>query len=336
MFPAPYPIQDTHIPDRMNRICILGGSGFVGRHIVERLVAQGHFVTVPTRRRERAKHLYLLPTVDVVQADVHDSATLARLFARCDVVVNLVGILQSRSGQPYGPDFARVHVELPQKVVAACIDAGVPRLLHMSALKADADAPSEYLRSKAEGEAAVIGARGRIAATIFRPSVVFGPEDQFLNVFARIQKILPVVFLACPDARFQPIYVGDVARAFVDSLELDESFDKAYDLVGPKVYTLRELVEYAGNASGHSRPIIGLGPRLSWFQARLMEILPGKLMSRDNIRSMRLANVSDAAFPFGIRPTPLEAIAPAYLRGVYARSRFSAFRYRAGRKPREV
>lgn len=320
----------------MNRICVLGGSGFVGRHIVERLVGEGHFVTVPTRRRERAKHLYLLPTVDAVEADVHDPATLARVFARCDAVINLVGILQSRPGRPYGPDFARVHVELPQKVVAACAEAGVSRLLHMSALKAAADAPSEYLRSKAEGEAAVIGARGRVAATIFRPSVVFGPEDRFLNMFAWLQKIMPVVFLACPDARFQPVYVADVARAFVAALDRDESFDKAYDLVGPKVYTLRELVEYAGKASGRSHPVIGLGARLSWCQARTMELLPGKLMSRDNVRSMQVANTSDASFPFGIQPAPLEAIAPAYLKGIYARSRFSAFRYRAGRKPREV
>jgi uncharacterized protein YbjT (DUF2867 family) len=320
----------------MKRICITGGSGFIGRHVVERLVAQGHFVVVPTRRRERAKHLYLLPTVDVVEADIHDPATLARLFVRCDVVINLVGILQSRPGQPYGPDFARAHVELPQKIVAACAEAGVPRLLHMSALKAASDAPSEYLRSKAEGEAAVIAARGRVAATIFRPSVVFGPEDRFLNTFARLQKFLPVVFLACPDARFQPVYVRDVARTFVTSLDLDESFDKAYDLAGPRVYSLRELVEYAGTASGHSRPIVGLGRRLSWCQARVMELLPGKLMSRDNLRSMRLANVSDAPFPFGIDPTPLEAVAPGYLKGIYARSRFSTFRYRAGRKPREV
>jgi uncharacterized protein YbjT (DUF2867 family) len=320
----------------MKRICIPGGSGFIGRHIVERLVEQGHFVVVPTRRRERAKHLYLLPTVDVVEADVHDPATLARLFARCDAVINLAGILQSRSGQPYGPDFARVHVELPQKIVAACAETGVPRLLHMSALKAAADAPSEYLRSKAEGEAAVIAARGRVVATIFRPSVVFGPEDRFLNTFTRLQKFLPVLFLACPDARFQPVYVRDVARAFVTSLDLDDSFDKAYDLAGPRVYSLRELVEYAGTVSGHPRPVVGLGRRLSWLQARVMELLPGKLMSRDNIRSMRLANVSDAAFPFGIAPTPLEAVAPAYLKGIYARSRFSTFRYRAGRKPREV
>lgn len=320
----------------MTRICVLGGSGFIGRHIVERLVEQGDFVTVPTRRRERAKHLYLLPTVDVVEADIHDPATLARLFARCEVVINLVGVLQSRSGEPYGPDFARAHVEFPQKVVAACAEVGVPRLLHMSALKAAADAPSEYLRSKAEGEAAVIAARGRLAATIFRPSVVFGPEDRFLNMFARLQKILPVVFLACPEARFQPVYVRDVAHAFVASMRLDESFDKAYDLAGPNVYTLRELVEFAGKASGHSRPIVGLGRRLSWCQAFAMELLPGKLMSRDNVRSMRLANVSDAKFPFGIEPAPLESVAPAYLKGVYSRSRFAAFRYRAGRKPREV
>jgi len=320
----------------MSRICVLGGSGFIGRHIVERLVERGDFVTVPTRRRERAKHLYMLPTVDVVEADVHDAATLARLFARCDAVINLVGVLQSRPGQPYGPAFARAHVALPQKVVAACTQTGTPRLLHMSALRAAADAPSEYLRSKAEGEAAVIAARGRVAATIFRPSVVFGPEDQFLNVFALLQKLLPVVLLACPDARFQPVYVRDVARAFVAALELDASFDKAYDLVGPREYTLRELVEYAGRTAGHARPIVGLGKRLSWWQARVMELLPGKLMSRDNVRSMRLPSVSDAALPFGIQPTPLEAVAPTYLKGVYSRSRFSAFRYRAGRKPREV
>jgi NADH dehydrogenase len=320
----------------MSRICVLGGSGFVGRHVVEHLVEASHFVVVPTRRRERAKHLLMLPTVDVVQGDVHDPATLARLFRSCDAVINLVGILHSRPGDPYGPDFARAHVALPQKVVAACAEAGVRRLLHMSALKTAPDAPSEYLRSKAEGESAVIAARGRIAATIFRPSVVFGPEDQFLNTFAVLQRHLPIVFLACPDAKFQPVYVEDVTRAFVMSLDREESFDKAYDLVGPKVYTLRELVEYAGRMSGYPRPIVGLGPRMSWWQARAMELLPVKLMSRDNVRSMQVANVSDAQMPFGIAPTPLEAVAPVYLKGVYSRSRFSAFRYRAGRKPREV
>jgi len=320
----------------MSRICVLGGTGFVGRHIVEHLVEASHVVVVPTRRRERAKHLIMLPTVDVVQADVHDPATLARLFRSCDAVINLVGVLHGRPGDPFGPEFARAHVALPQKVVDACIEAGVHRLLHMSALRCAPDAPSEYLRSKAEGEGAVIAARGRIAATIFRPSVVFGPEDRFLNTFAALQRHLPIVFLACPDAKFQPVYVENVARAFVASLGREESCDKAYDLVGPKVYTLRELVEYAGRVSGHPRPVVGLGPRMSWWQARAMELLPVDLMSRDNVRSMQVASVSDAPPPFGIEPTPLEAVAPVYLKGVYSRSRFSAFRYRAGRKPREV
>jgi uncharacterized protein YbjT (DUF2867 family) len=320
----------------MARICVLGGSGYIGRHLVARLAAGGHLVVVPTRRRERARHLIMLPTVDVVQADIRDPATLERLLARCDAAINLVGVLQSRNGQPYGPAFAAAHVELPKRLVAACLAAKVPRLVHMSALKAAADAPSQYLRSKADGEAAIVAARAQLATTIFRPSVVFGPEDQFLNLFARLQRVLPVLFLASPDAQFQPVYVGDVAEAFVRALDEDESHGKAYDLVGPRTYTLRELVAYAGQVSGHPRPIVGLGDRLSYLQAWLMELAPGKLMSRDNYYSMKLPNTSEAKLPFGIHATPLEAVAPVYLKGLSPRSRYSEFRYHAGRKTREV
>jgi len=320
----------------MAKICILGGSGYIGRHLVARLAAGGHLVVVPTRRRERARHLIMLPTVDVVQADIRDPATLERLLARCDAAINLVGVLQSRNGQPYGPAFAAAHVELPKRLVAACLAAKVPRLVHMSALKAAADAPSQYLRSKADGDAAIVAARAQLATTIFRPSVVFGPEDRFLNLFARLQRVLPVLFLASPDAQFQPVYVGDVAEAFVRALDEDESHGKAYDLVGPRTYTLRELVAYAGQVSGHPRPIVGLGDRLSYLQAWLMELAPGKLMSRDNYYSMRLPTTSHAQFPFGIHATPLEAVAPVYLKGLSPRSRYSEFRYHAGRKTREV
>ena len=320
----------------MAKICILGGSGYIGRHLVARLAAGGHLVVVPTRRRERARHLIMLPTVDVVQADIRDPATLERLLARCDAAINLVGVLQSRNGQPYGPAFAAAHVELPKRLVAACLAAKVPRLVHMSALKAAADAPSQYLRSKADGDAAIVAARAQLATTIFRPSVVFGPEDRFLNLFARLQRVLPVLFLASPDAQFQPVYVGDVAEAFVRALDEDESHGKAYDLVGPRTYTLRELVAYAGQVSGHPRPIVGLGDRLSYLQAWLMELAPGKLMSRDNYYSMKLPNTSEAKLPFGIHATPLDAVAPVYLKGLSPRSRYSEFRYHAGRKTREV
>ncbi|HTP48822.1 MAG TPA: complex I NDUFA9 subunit family protein, partial [Casimicrobiaceae bacterium] len=190
---------------------VLGGSGFVGRYIVARLVTDGWRVVVPTLRRERAKHLIMLPTVDVIEADIADGPLLHQLASGATVVINLVGILNEGARG----DFRGAHVEVARRVVAVCREAGVSRLLHMSALNAGADAPSKYLRSKGEAEAIV--ASSGLAWTIFRPSVIFGREDSFLNLFARLEAILPVMVLACPDARFQPVFVGDVARAFVQA-----------------------------------------------------------------------------------------------------------------------
>ncbi|MPZ47575.1 MAG: NAD-dependent epimerase/dehydratase family protein [Betaproteobacteria bacterium] len=315
---------------QIGQVTLIGGSGFVGRHIAEVLCARGIHVVVPTRNRERAKReLIVLPTADVVRADVHSPADLDRVVAGADAVVNLVGILQ-----PSGRNsFERVHVELPGKIVAACRRAGVKRLLHMSALGAAANAPSAYQRSKAEGEARVLQAAGdALAVTVFRPSVIFGSGDSLLNLFARMQRVLPIVLLGSPQAKFQPVWVEDVARAYAAALEECGTFGQRYELCGPSVHTLRELVALAGRLSGHPRPIIGLGKTLSYLQALALEFSPLKILTRDNLRSMSVDNVCGCAWPgiFGFAPSPLEVIAPFYLSHAVAR-RFDNFRARAGR-----
>ncbi|MBI3057121.1 MAG: complex I NDUFA9 subunit family protein [Betaproteobacteria bacterium] len=309
-----------------NNVCVIGGSGFVGRHVVHLLSAQGMNVTVPTRNRERAKELILLPTVDVVEADVHDAAALAQLTRGMDAVINLVGVLHDARGER---GFQQAHVELPRKVIAACRANGVRRLLHMSALGADASGPSKYLRTKGAAEA-LVRASG-LDWTVFRPSVIFGREDKFLNLFAALLRFAPVVFLASPSARFQPVFVEDVARAFVRSLADPSACGKSYDLCGPRVYTLRELVALVGAITGHRRPIIGLNAPLSYLQALVLELLPGKLMTRDNYYSMKIDNVSNQPFPFGIQPAAIEAVVPAYLGNDSPRARYRAYRDRARR-----
>ncbi len=318
-------VRGEHTSD--SAVLVLGGSGFVGRHLASQLAGAGRSVIVPTRRREDAKHLILLPTVDVVEADIGDNATLERLVSQAGTVVNLVGILNERRDG----DFARTHVELARRVVAACRAAGVTRLLHMSALGADPNGPSRYLVTKGEAEA-VVAASG-LAWTIFRPSVIFGREDNFLNLFARLERMLPIIALACPQARFQPVFVGDVARAFVLALPDDATHGQYYPLCGPGIYTLRELVAYVGELSGHRRPIVSLGPGLSMLQARVMECLPGPLMSRDNVLSMRKDSVCGCDFParFGFVPSALEAVAPEYLSVAAERSHFDDFRAHSGR-----
>jgi NADH dehydrogenase len=313
----------------MKNILLIGGSGFLGSALANRLTrlacpdarcAEGQrrpgadfFLTVPTRHRERAKALIVLPTVDVIQADVHDPATLVRLMAGQDAVINLVGILHDGEGEPYGPGFARAHVDLPRKIAAAAKVAGVRRMLHVSALKAAADAPSGYLRSKAAGEAALQEAG--LELTIFRPSVMFGAGDSFLTLFARLARIMPFFPLACASARFQPVWVGDVAATLAESLLRPDCSGRTFELCGPRCYTLAELVRYAATTAGHPRRVLPLPASLGWWQARILELLPNPPMTRDNLRSMRIASVcaADCTLPFGRRPTPLEAIAPSYL-----------------------
>lgn len=319
----------------INTVAILGGSGFVGRNVCEALAARGYRVRVATRDRERAKRqLILLPTVEVERLDVHDPAALSYFLRGAEAVINLVGVLHDGRG---AGSFREAHVELARKVVAACRDCGVGRLLHMSALGASREAPSAYLRSKGEAEAIV--RESGLAWTVFRPSVIFGRDDSFLNLFARALGMFPVMMLACPNARFQPVHVEDVAAAYARSLPSLDSAGRAYELCGPRVYTLRELVEYVGTVTGRRRPIIGLNDRLSYLQALAMELPPVKqvmraldmLMTRDNYYSMQIDSVCDCEFPFGIKPAALEAIAPSYLGPSTLRARYQRYRGRARR-----
>lgn len=298
------------------RILILGGTGFVGRALCARLVAAGHEVFVPTTHHYHHRDLTVLPTLTLLEGDVHNPEFLRRGCENKDIVINLVGILNEKGRNGHG--FARVHAELPEKLVAACRAAGVKRLLHMSALHASLNAPSHYLRTKAMGEDTVHrAAADGLHVTSFRPSVIFGPRDSFVNRFAGLLKLAPGVFpLACPDAKFQPVYVEDVVSAFVHALRDTGTHGQRYDLCGPKVYTLREIVSYIAEVMGKRVHIIGLNYTLSHMQAAIMEFAPGKPFSLDNFRSLQVDSVcSGRAFPevFGITPTPMEQMVPAYI-----------------------
>jgi uncharacterized protein YbjT (DUF2867 family) len=314
-------------------VLVTGGSGFVGRSLAERLARRdaGLRITVPTRRLMRASPLKALPTLTLIEADIAhtDDAALAALVAGHDAVVHLVAVLHGNEER-----FRRLHAELPRRLAAACAAAGVRRLVHVSALGVARDAPSMYLRSKAEGEA-LLRASG-LDVTVLRPSVMFGARDKLLNTFATLQAVLPVVPLAAADAQFQPVWVEDVAEAIVACLERPSTIGQVIECAGPDVMTLRDLVQRAGEWSGHPRPIVALPDALARVQAALMALAPGEpLMSRDNLDSMRVPNVASGALPglaaLGITPASLAQVGPTYLGGDDGCARYEPLRARARR-----
>jgi len=307
------------------KICVLGGAGFVGRHLVTRLANQGYSIRVVTRHPQRHREIEVLPGAELVGGNIHDPQTLQEQFTGCDAVINLVGVLHEYSNQ----SFRTVHVELPGKIVDACRAVGVKRLLHMSALHADASkGPSQYLFTKGEGEQVVLQAED-LAVTVFKPSIIFGPDDDFYNQFAGLLKFNPVLPLACPNSRFAPVYVDDVAQAFETALENDATIGQSYELCGPRIYTFKEIVEDIARMLGKKRCVVGLPDSLARLQAKIFGVLPVKIFTTDNYLSLQVDSVCscNGLEALGIVPRSVEGVMPAH----FADDRYDKLRQAARR-----
>lgn len=315
-------------------LALLGGTGFVGTELCSRLARAGHSLRVLTRDPARARHLQVLPGVELRRVNVHDPSALGRALAGVDVAVNLVGIL-NESGFS-GRGFQVAHAELTRRLVDVAAAQGVGRLLQMSALGADEAGPSHYQRSKGAAERCVRAAPASLDWTIFRPSVIFGARDSLMNRFAGLLRLSGgLIPLARPTARFGPVWVGDVARAFELALDGGPTSRQSYDLCGPEVVTLAELVRRAGAAIGVPARIVPLPDAVARVQAFVMDFVPGRPFSTDNYRSLSVDNVCrDNGFArLGLVPTPMEAILPGYLGASRDDNRRARHRAAAGREP---
>ncbi len=312
-----------------SRVLVLGASGFVGRSVCALLASRGVAVRALTRDALKARPLQVIPSLEVVAGSPHDDAALAAALDGVDAVVNLVGILhQSRR-----ESFEKVHAQLPRRLAIACRGAGTRRLVHVSALHASRDGPSEYLRSRGRGEDALREEGAGLAITILKPSVIFGRDDSFLNLFAGLVRPLPVVPLAGAGTKFQPVWVEDVARAVAACLEDARTAGRAFDLCGPRTYSLAEIVAFVARLQGLARLVVPLPAWAATAQAFVLEQLPGPVMTRDNLASMKLDSVCACPFPgeLGFEPAAMEAIVPDYMAGAGLRGRYTRYRGTSGR-----
>lgn len=296
------------------RVCLIGGSGFVGRHLSHQLAALGIGCRVLVRHPHRHQQLQTIPGIELRQVDVFDSRALQRALSGCDAVINLVGILNPGRGT----GFRRAHVTLVETLFAAIKDTGIRRLLHMSALHADEEhGASEYLRSKGMGEhiAHSLGRDAGLAVTSFQPSVIFGRDDSFINRFASLLRLPGPMPLACPDARFAPVYVNDVTQAFAKALSEPQTHGQRYQLCGPEEWSLEDIVDYVARNLHRPKRIVRLPDWASRLQATLLQYAPGKPFTPDNYRSLQVPSVCDCngLETLGITPTPMDAIVPGYL-----------------------
>ena len=297
---------------KSKKISVLGGNGFIGTNLISSLVSQGYKITVLVRKREKAKHLWPLPLTDIVEYE-NTVPSISKSIAESNTVINLVGVLQSTIGNPWGAEFENAHVKLTSNIVESSIEVCCKNIVHVSALGTGDNAPSMYLRSKTESEKIIQGSN--LCTTILRPSVVFGPGDKFLSMFAKMHQFLPLIPLASYSSLFQPIYIGDLIRIIEFCIENPSKNHRNYDCVGPEVFSLGELVRLAGNISKRKKPVIPLPNFIARVQAFLMEKLPGPtLLSRDNLDSASIPNIAQnpkEVFPIS-NPTHIKSITAEY------------------------
>ena len=301
----------------MRRIAtVFGGTGFIGRAVVKRLAQRGFIVRVVSRDPVKARRLAPLGGVGQIvpfPADTGSDEAVGAALAGAEVAVSLIGILYERRPG----DFDRLQGELPGRIGRMATAEGVSRLVHVSAIGADPASPSAYARSKAAGEAALRAAFP--AAVILRPSIVFGPEDSFFNRFAAMAAITPFVFpVVSGDTRFQPVHVADVADAVMAAIERDDAPGRTYELGGPRVWTMRELMAFILQATGRKRRLLDMPPALMRAQARILEKLPNPPLTQDQLLLLGRDNVVSEGMPglaeLGITPQSVEATVPAYLK----------------------
>ncbi len=292
------------------KICILGGTGFVGRSLISALSKENYTITVITRDFDKNKDLAIYPNLKLIQEDVYNEKRMLEVSKSHDVLINLIGILNEKGFR--GKGFYLAHSKIARIILNVCKQNRIKRILHMSALNADPGGSSHYLRTKGEAESFLHTYGERFAdVTSFRPSVIFGTEDSFINRFSDLLKFIPFVFpLACAQTRFAPVYVGDLVNFMKDSIDDFSSFNKKIDICGPKIYTLEEIVKIVIDVKGYSTRVIPLNNALSKFQAVMMEFLPGKPFSIDNFNSCLVDSISESGLKF---KTELESVIKQYL-----------------------
>jgi NADH dehydrogenase len=313
--------------NKFSKVVILGGTGFIGAQLASKLSPKSEKIIIPTRNIESNSGLKMIPNLEIAGIDVKDERSINLLLKDADLVINTVGILNELNEDN---SFDKIHYQLTKKISQSIKQNKVKRYLHISSLNADPKSIGEYLKSKGKAEDFLLSETSSFCnITIFRPSIVFGESDSFFNKFATLLKFLPIFPLACPNAKFMPVYVEDLTDFMISTINTIDTYGQKIDVTGPNEYTFRELIDQTLMALNTRRIIIPLNNFLSRLQARVFEKLPGKLFTMDNYQSLQIDSCSDEGFKGS---SSLEDIIPQYLNIKTKQERFEKLRKKSGRK----